>query len=225
MKTDIFEIAFEKGKNPAPLKQRREICSQLVEKIDQMNRRDMNIQGFISFISQLVNLIRDELGFYFVRLFILEEDRQGKIAIMYAGSGEIGPLMIERRHGFIDVAVPFVGIIDTAIGANKVVMGDPFTDGFMVSTLPQDMKLEPIHPLQFQGNIKGVPPDPLIPDAKVQMTLPLRAKEGIVGALCIYSCLPDSFSEQDISIFLPLTDYIAQLCTSLKGDMSFRDKQ
>jgi GAF domain-containing protein len=208
--TNIFETAFEKGKNPVPPDLRQKVCVQLLAKIRRLNRNGLNLQEFIE---QVVNLIRNELGFYFVRLFLLRDDGYRKTAVMCAGSGEIGPLLIERRHGFASIAPPFVGVIDTAIGSNVVIIGDPFTDGFMVSVLPEGTDLEPIQPLQFREEIKGVTPDPLLPDTRIQMTIPLRTKEGVIGALCIYSCIPDSLSQQDIPIFLPLADCIAQFCS------------
>lgn len=217
MEANIFEDAFEKGKNPTPLDLRQDICDQLVEKINQINKTDLIARDFVE---QIVNLIRDEFGFYFVCLFLVRDDGYRKTAILCAGSGEVGPRLIERGHGFVPIKPPFIGVISTAIGSNVILIGDPFTDGFMVSALPQGMEMEPIHSLQFREEIKGVGPDPHLPDSRIQMTIPLRTKEGAIGVLCIYSCQQNGFSQQDIPIFLPLTDHIAQLCSNLTNDIS-----
>lgn len=216
----IIATAYEKGKNPVSLGFRQEVCTQLIEKVSQINRNCSNLEDFVE---QTVNLIRDELGFYFICLLLINYTSEnalmyhgpGNAAVMYGGSGEIAPLLIERAHHFVYLKPTSTGLINTAINTNVVVIGDPFTAGFLVGSLPQYPRLEPVQPLQFRKEIIGVTPDPLLPDARSQMVIPLRVKQGVIGVLILYSCVPDSFEQRDISIFLPLADHIAEICANV----------
>jgi GAF domain-containing protein len=190
LKTDDFlrklDIARENGEQFIAPDLRQEMSLQVIKKIEQLDRLSLSLEQFAE---EVVNLIRDQFGLYLVSLYLLNDE--SKWAALLAGSGEIGQLAKERRVPIFLKAsdVP----VSKAIQLNEVKLVD-----ILALWLSEPYRANPHRP-----------------DTRLEMALPLRAQQKIIGALQICSCIPDSLSSSDIAIFMPIADQIASLLFDL----------
>jgi GAF domain-containing protein len=203
----IINSMFEQGQHPVPTSSRLSVSRQVASKLEQIAKDSIDLQQFTN---QAVNLIREQFGFYFVCINLL--NRQQNFAVFHAGSGEIGAFFQARGH---HIPVESQGIIGTALQLPAVAVGDPITDGFLVCRTPLNSNLAPRLSPEFMPDIPATTPDPFLPDSKSEIVLPLRTQRGVVGVLDIHSCVPDDFGPLDITVLLPLADQIAEKCGKL----------
>jgi GAF domain-containing protein len=120
-------------------------------------------------MSQAIELIRERFGFYHASIFILDET--GTWAELAASTGEVGRKMLARRHRL-------------AVGSASIV-------GWVASNrLPRvalDVEQDPYH---FKN--------PLLPDTRSEMAVPLIIGQRLLGALDVQSTEPNAFDEDDI---------------------------
>jgi GAF domain-containing protein len=127
-----------------------------------------------------VNLIRDRYGFYHASVFLV--DPIGEFAILRESTGEAGQQMKERGHKLAVGSQSIIGQA-TALGQALVV-----------------------------NNVLGTPnyyPNPLLPDTRSEMAVPLKIGERTIGALDIQSIKLNAFSDEDVSVMQVLADQIA----------------
>lgn len=127
-----------------------------------------------------VELIRDRFGFYHVGIFLVDET--GEYAHLVAATGEIGQTLIENKHQLKVGETSIVGTV-TATGYPRIV--------------------------QNVGEDQVYFKNPLLPDTRSEMTIPLRAGDHIIGALDIQSTQESAFEEEDIGIMSALADQVA----------------
>ena len=130
--------------------------------------------------SRAVNLILERFGFYHASIFIVEET--GFNAILQEATGSVGEKLKERKHS---LAVGSNSTVGKATGSGEVVV---------------------VNNTAFDSLHKY---NPLLPDTKAEVAIPLRIGNRIIGALDIQSREVDAFSEDDISILQLLSDQIA----------------
>ncbi|MCB9438477.1 MAG: GAF domain-containing protein [Anaerolineales bacterium] len=132
-------------------------------------------------LKETVDIIRD--GFeeiYHAQVFLIDNQRQ--FAVLRASTGEVGRQLIDRRHAL-------------AIGTQSVI-GQVTEKGTYV--LASDTSVDPMHKR-----------NELLPETRTELALPLRVKEGVIGALDLQSRTPNAFIPEDIEIFQTLADQIA----------------
>ncbi|MGQ9833646.1 MAG: GAF domain-containing protein [Candidatus Villigracilaceae bacterium] len=127
-----------------------------------------------------VELIRDRFGFYHVGIFLVDET--GEYAHLVAATGEIGQTLIENKHQLKVGETSIVGTV-TATGYPRII--------------------------QNVGKDQVYFKNPLLPDTRSEMTIPLRAGNQIIGALDIQSTQESAFDEEDIGIMSTLADQLA----------------
>src|SRR5688572_6834477 len=160
-----FDIAREKGEQFISPDSRQEVSLQVVEDISQLDISSLNLEQFADGV---VNLIRDQFGLYLVSLYLLNDESEW--FILLASSGEIGNSLKERRVRIL-LKVAY-GPVSEAIKLNEAQLVD-------ISAL---------------WSAKVYVADPFRPDTRLEMALPLRSQQKIIGALQICSCVPDSLS-------------------------------
>ncbi len=131
-------------------------------------------------LNQVVELIKERFGFYHAGIFLL--DGRGEYAILSAATGQAGQQMLANAHRLRIGEVGIVGFV-TATGHHRVT---------------NDV-------LQDEVHYKN----PLLPDTRAELTLPLKSGQKIIGALDVQSTQPMAFDEQDISILQLIADQIA----------------
>jgi PAS domain S-box-containing protein len=133
-----------------------------------------------SLIQQTVDLIKARFEYDYVGLFLVDENRQ--FAILRGGTGEAGKKMLANRH--------------------KLPIGDGSMIGWSIANkqprIALDVGLDAVH---FDN--------PLLPDTRSEMTLPLIARGGVIGALTVQSEIEAAFFDEDIAVLQVTTDLVA----------------
>jgi signal transduction histidine kinase len=133
-----------------------------------------------SLIDQTVRLIRERFDFYYVGLFLLDE--AGEYAVLQAGTGEVFDQMFEAGHK-LEVGGPSM-------------IGQCATCG--EARIALDVGEEAI---RFDN--------PLLPQTRSEMALPLISRGQCIGALSVQSIEPNAFAEEDIAILQTMADQVA----------------
>jgi GAF domain-containing protein/HAMP domain-containing protein len=129
---------------------------------------------------QTVDLIRDRFGFYYVGLFLLDGSRRW--AVLRAGTGEAGRQMLEAVHRLQVGGESMVGWCTTNLQARIALdVGD--------------------EAVRFDN--------PLLPETRSEMALPLISRGQVIGALNVQSTEVAAFSDEDIAVLQTMADHLA----------------
>ncbi len=131
-------------------------------------------------LSESVELIQEQFGFYYVGIFLL--DQTGKWAVLRAGTGEAGRRMLEAGHRLEVGGRSMIGWC-TAHGKARIAL---------------DVGREAV---RF-GN-------PLLPLTRSEMALPLKSRERVIGAMTVQSDRPAAFTSEDILVLQTVADHLA----------------
>ncbi len=131
-------------------------------------------------LSQTVNLIRDRLGYYQVSIFLLDE--RGENAIVRESTGEVGRILKERPHTL-------------AVGSQSII-------GFVTANRRPRVALDTgVDAIHFKN--------PLLPDTRSELALPLLVGDTLFGALDVQSTQPNAFDDQDVAVLQNMANQIA----------------
>ncbi len=131
-------------------------------------------------LRQVVNLIRDRFDFYYVGAFLLDSNQ--RFAVLKAGTGEAGQVMLANKHR---LEVGGQSMIGHAVSERK-------------ARIALDVGQEAV---RFSN--------PVLPRTRSEMALPLIARDRAIGALSIQSDQPEAFSPEDILSLQSMADLIA----------------
>jgi len=131
-------------------------------------------------LNKAVNLIRDRFDYYHVGIFLNSENNQ--YAVLRAATGEAGRIMLERNHRLKIGEVGIVGYV-TSRGEARI-----------ASDVSEDI-----------AHFKN----PLLPETRSEMALPLRSGGKTIGALDVQSELRNAFLPEDIEILQTIADQLA----------------
>ncbi|MCB0209803.1 MAG: GAF domain-containing protein [Anaerolineae bacterium] len=133
----------------------------------------------VDVLNQTVNLIRDRFGFYHVSIFLLDDAREW--AVVRASTGEIGKIMVERPHKL-------------GVGSNSIV---GYCTQHAEPRIALDVGEDAIH---FEN--------PLLPNTRSEMALPLVLRGVVIGALDVQSVEPNAFSDEDVETLQIMTNQV-----------------
>lgn len=131
-------------------------------------------------IHQTVNLIRDRFGYYYVGLFLV--DASARWAVLNAGTGEAGRQMLAQGYKLQVGGDSMIGWC-TAHGQARIAL---------------DVGQEAI---RFD--------DPLLPETRSEMALPLISRGQVIGALTVQSAQAQAFSDEDTAVLQTMADQVA----------------
>ncbi len=131
-------------------------------------------------LGQTVDLVRERFNLYYVGLFLLDEER--RFAVLRAGTGEAGQSMMEQGHRLEVGGESMIGWC-TARGEARIAL---------------DVGEEVIH---FDN--------PLLPETRSEMALPLRSRGRVIGAMTVQSVEEAAFDEADIAVMQTVADQVA----------------
>jgi GAF domain-containing protein len=146
----------------------------------EVSRAATSILDINELLNTSVNLIRDRFGYYYVGLFLVDEDK--KFAVLSAGTGEAGRAMLEEDHKL-------------EIGGESMI-GQCVASG--QARIALDVGEEAMH---FRN--------PHLPLTRSEMAQPLISRGQILGALTVQSTEEAAFSEEDVVVLQTLADQIA----------------
>ncbi|MDY7077605.1 MAG: GAF domain-containing protein [Chloroflexota bacterium] len=133
-------------------------------------------------LRQTVNLVRERFGLYYVGLFLLDEEEEGRSAVLRAGTGEAGQEMLARGH--------------------KLEMGGESMIGQCVARAEARIALD-------VGDEAVRFDNPLLPNTRSELALPLRSRGRVVGAMTVQSVEEAAFDEAYIAILQTMADQVA----------------
>ncbi len=136
-------------------------------------------------LTNAVELIRERFGFYHASVFLLDEERA--FAEVRASTGEAGAEMLRRGHK--------LGVDSTSIVGQATATGEP--------VVINDVQRNELHR-----------PNPLLPDTRAELALPLKAGETVIGALDVQDTRPNAFSPDDVQVLQILADQLAVAVTN-----------
>jgi GAF domain-containing protein len=131
-------------------------------------------------LSKTVDLIRNNFGFYHVGIFVLDES--GEFAVLKAATGEAGRQMLEAGHRLRAGEEGIVGSV--------VKRGEAY--------IALDVGADAVH---FKN--------PLLPETRSEMALPLTAGGKTIGVLDVQSKEEAAFTTQDVKVLQIVADQLA----------------
>lgn len=131
-------------------------------------------------IQQAVDLIKERFTLYYVGLFLI--DPESSQAVLKAGTGEAGRIQLKQRH-----ALP--------VGGHSLIGG---ATGDGMPRITQDVTQDK----EWRSN-------PILPNTRAELALPLRVRGRIIGALTVQSAQPNAFSDELISTLQTMSDQLA----------------
>ncbi|MCA9977244.1 MAG: GAF domain-containing protein, partial [Anaerolineales bacterium] len=131
-------------------------------------------------MEQAVTLIKERFDLYYVGLFLIDQDAQ--TAVLRAGTGEAGRLQIENGHRL-------------PVGGHSLI-GGVTNDG--KNRITQDVSQD-----------KEWHPNPMLPNTKSELALPLKVRGQIIGAVTVQSEQPQAFNQELIGTLQTMSDQLA----------------
>jgi GAF domain-containing protein len=154
--------------------------SDLLQTAAEISRAANSILDLDRLINTSVNLIRDQFDFYYVGLFLVDEAREW--AVLYAGTGEAGRIQLERKHRL-------------KIGGESMI-------GWSIQNRQARIALDVgQEAVRFQN--------PILPDTRSEMALPLISRDQVTGALTVQSIEREAFSTEDVTVLQTMADQLA----------------
>ncbi len=133
-------------------------------------------------LGMVVNLIRDQFHLYHVQVYVVD-DSQGA-AVLRKSTGYAGRRLLQRKH---HIPLDRPALVTRAINQDQVVLVDDVAED------PNFM------------------PNPLLPDTRSELVVPLKVGETVVGALDAQDREPGRFGESTVALFQTMTNQIAFL--------------
>ena len=152
-----------------------------LEIIAEIGREASALRDVDRLLNEAVNLLCTRFGFHHAQVFLLDE--VGAYAVLRASTSEAGRALLAQGHKLA--------------ADSESVIGQVVARGETVIALDTEDAAVPYRP------------NPLLPDTRSEMALPLRVGERVIGALDVQSVEPDAFSEQDVHTFRILADQLA----------------
>ena len=129
---------------------------------------------------ETVDLLRERFDLYYAGLFLVDE--RSEYAVLEAGTGEPGRTMKEQGHKLLVGGTSMVGAVCAERKAH----------------IALDTGAEAV---RFAN--------PLLPETRSEMALPLAVGGRVLGALDVQSTRPAAFSEEDIAVMQLAADQVA----------------
>jgi len=144
-------------------------------------------------LQKVADLVRERFDLYYIGIFLLDDAKE--FAILRYGTGDAGRRMMAAKH---KLAVGGYSMIGWATQTRK-------------SRIALDIGEEAVH---FDN--------PLLPETRSELALPIIGANVIYGAMTIQSKLVNAFDENDVLILQSVAD---SLSVSLENASSFQKSQ
>lgn len=153
----------------------------------EVSRAASSILDRTELLQQVVDIARERFDLYYAGLFLVDHTGErtgepGKWAVLRAVAGEAGQEMLKQGH--------------------KLEIGGDSMIGWCVANRRARIALDVgREAVRFEN--------PLLPQTRSELALPLVSRGQAIGALTIQSAQPAAFSEGDIAVFQTMTDQVA----------------
>ncbi len=153
--------------------------SAYLEAAAEVSRASASILDTDRLIRQIVELIRDRFDLYYVGLFRL--DASGDWAVLQAGTGKAGQIMLARGH--------------------RIRVGEGMIGWSIANALPRIASRAEADAVRLNT--------PELPLTRSEAALPLRSRGQVIGALSVQSEQPEAFSEDLLTVLQTMADQVA----------------
>lgn len=163
----------------ANLEERVQERTRSLEASTRVSRQLSTILDPDELMQQVVSSIQDTFGYYHVHIYLLDEN--GGELLMREGTGAVGEQLKAKGHK-LKVGQ---GIVGRVAGSGQAFLA---------------------------GDVDQVPNffrNPLLPDTKAELAVPLRRGERILGVLDAQSNETDGFTQDDLALMQAIADQIA----------------
>jgi len=151
-----------------------------LETAAQVSRASISVLDPDELIVKTVELIRERFDLYYAALFLVDES--GRWAMLRYATGEAGRTLMERQH---KLEVGGRSMVGTAVSHRQ-------------ARVALDVGREAV---RFAN--------PLLPDTRSEMALPLAVGDTVLGALDVQSIRPNAFSDADVTVLQTMADQVA----------------
>jgi methyl-accepting chemotaxis protein len=146
----------------------------------EVSRTAISVRDLDALLAQVTHLISEQFGFYHVGIFLLDETEE--YTILQAANSPGGQQMLERSHR---LKVGEQGVVGYVAGT-----GEP--------RIVLDVGADAVH---FNN--------PLLPETRSEMALPLKLGTQIIGVLDVQSKKAGAFDEKDATVLQTMADQLA----------------
>ena len=151
-------------------------------------------------IRKVIDLIRERFDLYYVGLFLVDQTTTldhgpGEWAIILSGKGEQGSKLVKQKHRL-------------KVGSNSMI-------GQCIASRKARIAMDAGREAERFAN-------PLLPETRSELALPLISRGVAIGALTIQSVQKAAFSEGDVAIFQTAAN---QLANALENARLFRETE
>jgi len=146
----------------------------------EVSRAASSILDTDELLTEIVYLICDRFNLYYVGIFLVDETSE--YVVLRAGTGEAGLQMLKAGHKF-------------KIGGTSMV-------GWCAANAQARIALD-------VGQEAVRFDNPLLPETRSEMALPLISRGQVIGVMTIQSTQPNAFSGEDIAVLQTMADQLA----------------
>jgi GAF domain-containing protein len=166
-------------------------------------------------LTRAAHLIGDEFECYYTAIFLT--DATGQWAELKAATGEAGKVLLENKHhADINENNP----IGTAIRTRQVcIVSDSTAESQRTENPAQPFTRFSWHGISISTQFTRTD-NPLLPNTRSKITLPLTIGERVIGALEMHSTKENSFSQQDADTYQNMAN---QVSIALENSRLFRE--
>ncbi len=162
------------------LERRVEERTRGLEAVAEVSRATTSVLDPDRLLPQVVNLVQDRFGLYYVGLFLVDEAR--RYAVLRAGTGEAGRAMLAQGW---QLAVGMGAMIGQCVASGRPMIRQQAGDTVV----------------RFEN--------PYLPLTRSELALPLRYGGRIIGAMTVQSVQESAFDEASIAILQNMADQVA----------------
>lgn len=146
----------------------------------EIGRQVAHIRDLDELLSSAAELIRARFDLYYTQIYLLDE--QSRTLLLRAGTGEVGKLLLGRQFS--------LPLSTSSINGTAAIEQQP--------VIVANTAVSPI----FR-------PNPLLPDTRSEMAVPLLSQNVVVGVLNLQSNKPEGLSNQNLRAFEVLASQLA----------------
>jgi GAF domain-containing protein/HAMP domain-containing protein len=143
-------------------------------------RDAVTVRDVQELMDSAVNKIRDRFGYYHAGIFLVDERRE--YAVLRAATGEAGITLMLQEH---KLKVGEVGIVGYVTGTGQ-------------ARIALDVGVDAVY---FKN--------PVLPETRSELALPLKIGERIIGALDVQSKDEAAFDKEDVRVLQTMADQLA----------------
>jgi GAF domain-containing protein/HAMP domain-containing protein len=143
-------------------------------------RDSTGILDLDTLVGRAVNLIRDRFNLYHVSVYLLDEGREH--AVIQGAAGEASEKLMQKKQTF--------SVESSSIIGQVTISGERY--------IAHDVSTDPYHT-----------PNPLLPDAKTEIGVPLRLGDLVIGVVNVQHSAAHTFSDDEITVLEILADQLA----------------